>query len=162
MSWCQNVMLHLQLRDFNLLKNNFTNITRSAFRTNYFVLSGLPPQTLTYFLSPINRDVPLNTKSKQMEQSVITDKVQETSPGLWPPSPTSIPLWVLSPSGERQRISLVYGEGKAEKSVCPLHSKNLRSVGWNRPNSLLRRSNRTVSNANFTCFSVHRTRSLVG
>ena len=30
------------------------------------------------------------------------------------------------------------------------------------PNSLLRRSNRTVSNANFTCFSVHRTRSLVG
>ncbi|HEY6913227.1 MAG TPA: hypothetical protein VI413_01010, partial [Paludibacter sp.] len=29
------------------------------------------------------------------------------------------------------------------------------------PNSLLRRSNRTVLNANFTCFSVHRTRSLV-
>ena len=42
-----------------------------------------------------------------------------------------------------------------------LHSKNLRSVGWNRPNSLLRRSNRTVSNANFTCFSVHQTRSVV-
>jgi len=26
-------------------------VTRSALTKNYFVLSGLPPQTLTYFLS---------------------------------------------------------------------------------------------------------------
>jgi len=52
---------------------------------------------------------------------------------------------------------------KGSKKVKPSPaSLEKLALSWlNRPNSLLRRSNKTVSNANFTCFLAHWTRSIL-
>ena len=52
---------------------------------------------------------------------------------------------------------------KKNSRLCPLHSKNLRSKSWNRPNSFRRNTSELKQgrflNAFLTCFLAHRTRS---